>query len=319
MPTILALDLSKKRTGYSVTQYDISTQIATFVTSGALLIPNQANYSKYYFRAKDHLLALIETLRAQYGPLDAIAFETPIFHGTSSELQFYLTQEVLKYAHTHNLDAVGYSPMLLKSFAKQWTLEPTSRSPDKAELYRIYIDHIYPGNEALLPLLDLKTSDDQVDAVYLGMMALLAQGAHTGRPKIPTLSGLDDTWLTQHGDAYLYSENDALHRAFIRTGLTTIANLRLPTPEGRARPLTKFAQDLKRNEFLRLSMSFHYPFARLHGLANIYTQLAGHDQKTVLDTLTKRLKKPELAILLNTRDRWAFAIDARGALFLDAH
>lgn len=317
MATILALDLSKKRTGYSVTRYDTATQTASFITSGVLLIPQQTNYSKYYFRAKTHLVELIAELVPLYGPFDALAFETPIFGHTSSELQFYLTQEVLNFAWTHNLDAVGYSPMLLKSFAKQWTTEPTSRAPDKAELYRIYADHVYPGNEGLLPHLDLKTSDDQVDAVYLGLMALLAQGALTDRPAIPTLTGHEDTWLTQHGHHYLFTENDALHRTFVAQGLTSITNLCLPKPEGRARPLTKFGQDLKRNEFLRLSMSFHYPFARLHGLAQICNQLAQHEQKRTIDLLTARLKKVELATLLNTRGRWAFGLDARGAIFLD--
>lgn len=320
MPTILSLDISKKNTGYSIVCYDLDTQSARFIASGAIKIPNSSNYSKFYFRAKDHLVHLISEVFDLYAPLDLIAVESPIFHSTSSELQFYFFQETLRFAHCRGIDAVGYSPMLLKSFAKQWATVPTSRVPDKAELYRIYVDHVYPVNQDILPELDISTSDDQVDAVYLGMMALLAQGRISQLPPIPQELSYQSEWL-RHPDGgfhYFFPDSESLHKVFVQGGLTHVKDFRLPLLTPKALPLSKFAQDLRRNGFLKLSMPFHYPFARLKGLSAIYRHLMTVDQPNTIKALTKRLKKTPLDTLLNTRSQWSLAMDFKGDLFLDS-
>lgn len=306
MTTLLSLDLSKKRTGYAIYSRDLLHNTLRYHESGTISLAERMHYNRDYHRAG---AVLVESLRALTHPdrgltVDMVAFEAPIFGNTSSELQFFLTQVVLAWCREMNLDAVGYSTMLIKSFAKQWAPDPTALPArmQKVDMYDVYVDHVRPGNEALLPDLPPSSSDDEVDALYLGLLAAHTQAVYLA----PTFTSPspDSTW-----DSVLWGSGDHYAQHFRLHGLARPENLRAPK-------LTKLAADLRKNNHLSTASPLFYPYQKMAALTSLCRLWLEADQPAALNAISARLKC-SIAPLLNSRTKWTIGLNGKGQLYLD--
>ena len=116
MERFIGIDLSKKSTGVSIV--DIDNKNLKIVDNYSIRHKKALSFNKLYFYIKDVLIGKLEKIFRSQRCQFSVAFEFVVFSDYTSELQFYLTQELLKLCYKYNINAVGYSPHFLKKFVK---------------------------------------------------------------------------------------------------------------------------------------------------------------------------------------------------------
>ena len=177
---VIALDLSKKSTGVAAvsnTQGKIKVEGLWTITS-----PEKEQYTKLeFFLIKNttrELNIIIENILKENKNV-SIALEYPVFGSHNYELGYYLMQEALAVADANNLDVVGYSPPLLKSFIKYCSYnQKYGGSLEKDQIRRIYEQDLYPINKNDLPSGSDINGSDEMDALFLGLMGLIIQAPY---------------------------------------------------------------------------------------------------------------------------------------------
>lgn len=312
-PTLLALDLSKKRTGYAIVRLD-GTELK-FVSSGSITMQHKTEYNRDYFRAGRVLTDAINEVSLNHG-VTTVAVEAPIFGREASELQFLLNQHALAWAQARNLDTVSYSTMLIKSFAKQLTTDPDAKfgkSLTKNDMYELYDVHVRPNNPGVLPDMPPSASDDEIDATFLALLA-----AHTQLPLLRDPDGHiysstpDDSW-----NPLLWGSGNHFSDLLFARGLQAPSNLVTPK-------LTKLRASLRENGHLSTSSALFYPYGRLAKLTERCKAWLAADQTAALPVLAARFgetrpkpKPLKYDVLLNNLDAWSVALSGRGELYID--
>jgi hypothetical protein len=183
---ILSLDISKKSTGLSIFEIEeikdkqIDTPIKKlklyFITS--IKLKRADNYNKFYFLAKDRLLEEIDKIFLKFKLCSkniSVAIEAPAYGAYVSELQVYLTQEVLNYLYHHHINTVLYAPNTLKKFIKNCALKDSYKGIiKKNHINTIYNKYIYECNSEIVPETK-ELDDDSKDAFFLGLFGSLVQ------------------------------------------------------------------------------------------------------------------------------------------------
>lgn len=218
---VIGLDISKSSTGVSIVSIDNKNLKLVDIFS---IKPKKSNsFNKLHFYPKN---LLIEELRKVFRKQEckfSVAFEFPIFSHYTSELQYYLTQEVLDLCYKEGVDIVGYSPAFLKKFVKLFVLDRKKYPPhlEKKHMRDIYVRYLYPLNRKVIPCPDLIKDDDSMDAFYLSILGSVLQSSFLEQVKDAifnpiTIEGLlnhtfDSLLLTKanyYRDLYLNSIND---------------------------------------------------------------------------------------------------------------
>lgn len=176
MKYILSLDLSKKSTGVSILQIKKNHIKLKYIYS--IKIPKPENYNKLYFLAKNRLVEEIHKIVKNKGLLSkntSVAIEAPVYGAFTSELQVYLTQEVLKLFQKFHMNTVLYSPNTLKKFIKDCAYNERIKGfLDKKQIEKVYIDYIYTYNKTKVPKVEI-LDNDNIDAFFLGLLGSMVQ------------------------------------------------------------------------------------------------------------------------------------------------
>jgi hypothetical protein len=174
---IIGVDLSKASTGISLVEVeDFNLKILKVFSLKQFLVQE---FNKFYFYSKNVLINEIEKILKKHGNNCSVAFEFNIFGSYASELQFYLTQELIALCFKYHIDMVGYSPFFLKKFIKSFVTNKEIKYPgrlNKNHIRSIYERFIYPLNETILPVSKNISDDDSMDALFLGLLGSIFQG-----------------------------------------------------------------------------------------------------------------------------------------------
>jgi hypothetical protein len=173
---ILSLDISKKSTGISILEIKEDHIKLKYIHS--IKISKPENYNKLYFLAKDKLIEEIHKIVRNKRLLNkdiSVAIEAPVYGAFTSELQVYLTQEVLKLFQRFHINTVLYSPNTLKRFIKDCAYKERIKGLlDKKQIEKVYIDYIYTYNKKKVPKVEA-LDNDNIDAFFLGLLGSIVQ------------------------------------------------------------------------------------------------------------------------------------------------
>lgn len=279
---VVALDLSKSSTGvcFAAVSPDGRFWVKDLFS---IRIPQARMYSKLYHRAKDKTIAVFDQAMKEWGiaPQNTtITIEAPIFTGTQSELQFYLTESFLEWCDTHGFDVIMYSVTQVKSFIQHSSytagkLKKVKGKMDKEHIRRVYERYTFPINKWLPDPANV-ADDDQMDALYQALMGALFHVPFltVGDLELPNTS---ESFFETLGDRLLLKSGDWYHcqlRAwsdrpyFPRWQMSPVEKVRVQ--------YKRVWKNLLRVDHMSLKSPLFYPFAKV---AQLERALKGYLEK----------------------------------------
>lgn len=193
--TIVGLDLSKTSTGVSIVE--VNNNSLKILDIFSVRVDYKREINKTYFYAKDLLIKEItKVFDSLEGSNFSVAIESNIYSDYMSELQFYLTQEILLLCYTKGVNVVGYSPMSLKMFVKLFITDGRKYPAclEKEDIREIYENYLIPLNKDVLYESSRIIDSDSMDAFFLALLGSIFQ-----RNITVDLSHLIDQEITHQG------------------------------------------------------------------------------------------------------------------------
>lgn len=300
---VLALDLSKTSTGYAIASQNAVSGEGQMELIGTIVPRDAARKSKWFHPVVTEVIARLEGVVSEFGWFRDRAFtlavEANTFGQSFSEFQFYLGQEVQRWASNLGVDVVTYSNGMIKSWARQWSCRtdlPTRL--EKPEMEDIWRKELRPRNPDMFPSSILVT-DDAIDAGWLALLALHAQAHILVDPAAGSAPPL-------------WNDGEPFRDAFLKRKLNQLSNIATPD-------LSRIFTNMRGNKHLGLAAPSFLPFGALDRLARYVRWESRQDPVGCFNHLLARLgrstTKKALTAALET-GAFSFCLDRSGGLLL---
>lgn len=282
--TVVGLDLSKTFTGYAIGDWDARSGEGRITRFGTIRPHAAAKGTRWFFPVIDALIGQLEAELVAEPWFErrefSLVIEACIYGESFSEFQFFLGQEVLRWAARLVVDVCTVAPGTLKAWVRRWSKRDLPKKLDKVEIELIWRQELRPLCPTAFPSsLPSQITDDSVDAGWLALLGLYAQ-AHI----LPV--GRFDLDLDYVEPLFL-GGGDAVRDIFLKRKLNRLTNIEQPDLSG------TYA-NLRSNKHLgRQSKSF-YPFRQLDALAQTIQVLNKKDPEGTLASLKKE-KRPDVS------------------------
>jgi hypothetical protein len=333
---VLGLDISKKSTGVCLLRLDDGLPCVEEIFS---IKPRYANkYTKMFFLAKNIIIREFENWflqRELQKENVSVAFEYPVFssYSASSELQFYLNQELLSLFDAWNIDCVGYPASTLKSFIRQCTYNSEGlhkfegrTKMDKGKIRQVYERYFYPCNEKWAPNPGEIKDDDQMDSMFLALVGSFMQTPYLTQYRTPEMTKeLKGKMLWEmmalYGDRLLMQDPNALWTQIRFTETFRWEPQILFNPNGYLSYKVQFKNLLKglldRHHQLKLTSKFFYPFSMLHSMTWLF-KLAKvwHEEEEVCKHFAPKLNTIYYHLRKLTQGNFKFSLNKKGEFFV---
>lgn len=268
---IIGVDLAKASTGVSIVEVEKYNLKVIDVFS--IKSDKWGNFNKLYFYAKDFLNKELKKIFDQQKCKFSVAVEFNIFSSYSSELGFYLTQELLHLCYKENIDVVGYSPMFLKKFVKFFVTDGKKypSSLEKEHIRDIYEKYVYPLNKNILPESNRIKDSDSMDALFLSILGSILQNVIMGEEYSLRKSQMSLKNILNHEfeELFLIHDNYYMSKYLEKINNFKFNNFKInETGVNFGKQFKSFIGDTRKKDHLTLRSKFFFPFNLLAILTN---------------------------------------------------